>query len=95
MASDVRKSPPVPASPPEGHYSIVQARQMVGKTIAKVDAGHREQLPNGHQTELIVIHFTDGSALAIDTGSNAQNVCSRIPNLKPSDFSVDFMREWY
>jgi len=68
MARELKRMPPKPVAAPESHYSINKARQMVGKTVASVEAGHRRQIPKVHQSELIVIHFTDGTALAIDTG---------------------------
>jgi hypothetical protein len=90
MPSNPKTRPPTPVSPPEPHYSINKARQMVGKTVASVDVGHRREIPNVHQSELIVINFTDGTSLAIDTGSNAANICD-----KPEAFHTDFMLEWF
>ena len=88
--SDPKRVPPKAASPPEGHYSINKALQMVGKTVASVEIGHRRQIPKVHQSELIVIHFTDGTSLAIDTGSTAANISA-----KPQEFHTDFMLEWF
>jgi hypothetical protein len=82
--------PPKPVTPPEGHYSIVKATEMKGKTVADVEVGHRRKIPGVHQGELIVIHFTDGTSLAIDTGSNAKNISD-----EPEKFHTDFMLEWF
>jgi hypothetical protein len=41
-----------------------------------------------HQSELLLIYFTDGSIMGIDTGSNAANLRDR-PS-QPEDFHVDF-----
>ena len=65
---------------------------MVGKTITKVDFGFREEVQGVHQSELIVIHFTDGSIMSIDTGSNARNLSDR--GHEPQDFHVDFRIHW-
>lgn len=64
---------------------------MVGKTVKSVEAGVRQHNPRVHEGELIVVHFTDGTSLAIDTGSNAANL--RPSN--PSEFHTDFMLEWF
>jgi hypothetical protein len=90
VASEPRRVPPKPVAPPEPHYSINQALQMVGKTVASVEVGHRRTIPKVHESELIVIHFTDGTTLSIDTGSNAANISS-----KPEAFHTDFMLEWF
>jgi hypothetical protein len=63
---------------------------MAGKTVASVDVGDREHRAGVHKGELIVIHFTDGTALAVDTGSNARNIIA-----KPEEFHVDFILEWF
>ena len=86
---------PKPVRPPEPNYSINEALQMVGKTVESVEVGHRRNIPKVHQSELIVIHFTDGTSLAIDTGSNARNVCDMLHKFKPEDFCIDFMLEWF
>jgi hypothetical protein len=90
MKRNTGKVPPKPVSPPEGNYSINEAYRMVGKTVASVDVGHQKRTPKVHQSELIVIHFTDGTALAIDTGSNAWNLLDN-----PDEFHADFMLEWF
>lgn len=95
------KPTPKPVRPPQQNYSIINAFAMEGKTVQSVEVGHRASHPECHEGELIVLHFTDGTSLAIDTGSNAQNVCSEVGSikgkvkLKPSDFHTDFMLQWY
>ena len=42
----------------------------------------------------MILRFTDGSILSIDTGSNVGNVADRHEGLKPEDFHVDFMLQW-
>jgi hypothetical protein len=90
LAKKHKRTPPTPAAPPEAHYSINEALRMMGKTVQSVYVGYRKRVPKVHQSELIVIHFTDGTALAIDTGSNAKNVSDN-----PEAFHTDFMLEWY
>ncbi len=88
--------------PSEGQYSISQlsgmtvleARHMVGKTISNVEFGFRENMKNVHQSELIIIHFTDGSILSVATGSNAENLSNKHSELAAEDFHVDFILQW-
>ena len=77
---------------PEPNYSINTALQMCGKTVEKVDVGFRHEIAHIHQSELIVIHFTDGAIMSIETGSNAGNFqCDKHP---PEEFHVDFRIGW-
>jgi hypothetical protein len=55
--------------PPEPNYSINDAVLMEGRTIGKVEFGFRHDIKGVHQSELILIYFTDGSIMGIDTGS--------------------------
>ena len=83
---------PVIARPPEPHYSINGTAQMVGKTVEKVEIGSGQENKDVHRSEIIIVHFTDGSIMSIDTGSNAGNLsCEKH---RPEDFHVDFMTMW-
>ena len=93
--SDPKRKLPKPVAPPLPHYSINQAEKMVGKTVASVEVGHRERIAKVHSSELIVIHFTDGSSLSIDTGSNVGNGDQANVIRKPEEVRVDFHLEWF
>jgi hypothetical protein len=95
MGNESKLMPHGLVSPPRPHYSIVKVEQMVGKTVKAVEVGERRRIPNVHQGEVIVIHFTDGTALEIDTGSNAANISNRVGTIRPEEFHTDFMLEWY
>ncbi len=82
------------ARPSEGHYSICQAALIAGKTVDKVEYGFREDIPGVHQSELLILHFTDGSIASIHTGSNARNLADRHSGLEPDDFHVSFHVHW-
>ncbi len=78
----------------EGHYSICQISKTVGKTIERVEFGSRETNPKVHESEVIIFHFTDGSILGLDTGSNVANLtCSR-EDISPEDFHSDMNLTW-
>ena len=47
----------------EPQYSIHQIRKIVGKTIDWVEYGARESHRDVHQSEPIILYFTDGSQL--------------------------------
>lgn len=74
--------------------SIREASKMVGKTVQKVEFGIREDIKNVHGSECVLIYFTDGTILGIDTGSNAFNVSSSREDLAPAAFQVDFRLTW-
>ncbi|MBI1347236.1 hypothetical protein GC163_13225 [bacterium] len=79
-----------PASPiAEGNYSIHEIRQITGKTVKKVEYGNRKSISGVHESELILLHFTDGTSLSLMTGSNAKNILD-----KPESLHVDFMLQW-
>jgi hypothetical protein len=67
---------------------------MKGKTIEKVEYGTREDIKEVHGSEAIIIYFTDGSIMGLDTGSNAFNVAGTEKPFRPEDLSVDFMVHW-
>lgn len=83
----------------EANYSINQAREMVGKTVKAVQIGFQQTGARVHQTEMLIITFTDETQLAISTGSNVVNITSQIERggrneLKPVDFHVDLDLTW-
>ncbi|MCW5753388.1 MAG: hypothetical protein KIT24_01625 [Phycisphaeraceae bacterium] len=64
----------------------------VGKTIAKIEAGEIQPGEGCHCREAIIFHFTDGTALAIDVGSNAGNFESE--GFDAAKFSSDLIPIW-
>jgi len=76
------------------HSSLVEARRMEGKTVGKVEVGYREDREGVHGSEVIIIHFRDGSIMGLETGSNAANIASRNDGLRPEDFHVNFRPQW-
>ncbi|CNI94553.1 hypothetical protein ACUH7A_004605 [Yersinia enterocolitica] len=78
----------------EGNFSINQSKDMVGKTVKEVHFGFAETHKSVHDREVLIIEFTDGTKLAISTGSNVQNVCHDHPKLKPNDFHTDLDLTW-
>jgi hypothetical protein len=78
--------------PPAPNYSINGASQMVGKTVESVEIGFRDGVKRVHQSEAMIIHFTDGSIMSVDTGCNAGNFdCEKH---QPEDFHVDLHVQW-
>lgn len=92
--NEAKKWLPIITRQPEANYSIVEASQMVGKTIEKVEFGFRKDIKNVHGSEALIIYFTDGSIMGLETGSNAMNLCDEEKNLKPEDFQVDIDINW-
>jgi hypothetical protein len=89
-----QEEPPEPFKPPEEHFAINAATRMTGKTVKEVKIGFQKPHPRLHETELIVIYFTDNTAVAITTGSNAQELKDKF-KLKPEDVRIDFIPTWY
>ncbi len=71
-------------------------QRVVGKTVAKVEAGEfiSKEGSHRHSREAIILHFTDGTALSIDVGSNARNLESTFEGLDASMFSTDLIPMW-
>ena len=80
-----------PLRPDFKHEKLQEA---VGKTIARVEAGEFIPGEGCHHREAMVLHFTDGTALAIDVGSNAGNLESDFEGLNASMFSADLIPIW-
>jgi hypothetical protein len=79
---------------PKANFSILQALRMKGKTVDRVEVGLREEIKNVHASEAVIIYFTDGSIMSLDTGSNVGNVANDKNGLRPEEFNVDFMVHW-
>lgn len=71
-----------------------ELRLAEGKTIARVEAGERRPGTGCHAREVLVLHFTDGTALAIDIGSNAATLATDIAGLDAEMFETDLMLTW-
>lgn len=79
------------AQKPEPRYSISQLSEVEGKTIKKVEFGFRKPTSECHESEAMILYFSDGSILGIETGSNAWNLSSNHEGLQAKDFHVDFI----
>jgi hypothetical protein len=69
-------------------------QHVIGKTIDSVEFGRAERHERVHHSEVIVLHFTDGTALSIAAGSNAWNLSGEDSGLSPGDFHTDLMVFW-
>lgn len=77
--------------------SIVGARDMAGKTIARVEFGeYPNEFDDVHESELLNIYFADGTAVSITTGSNFKNLCDKTGGtLRPNDLNTDLQVMWH
>jgi hypothetical protein len=91
---EAKKGLPVISRPPRPNFSIVQAKHMEGKTVEKVEVGFRGDIKGVHTSEALILYFTDGSIMSLDTGSNAGNLANDENHLRPEDFNVDFRVHW-
>jgi hypothetical protein len=75
-------------------------RKAEGKTIEFIEFGATSQpLVNTgykHESEVLVLHFTDGTALLIQPGSNIWNVSSDLEaaGIDPSHITTDLITHW-
>ena len=69
-----------------------QFQKAAGKTITSIEAGEVLPSKNCHNREALILHFSDGTSLAIDVGSNAGNFEAK--GLAASDFSTDLVPVW-
>lgn len=79
---------------PKANYAITKLPAIIGKTVERVEFGFCEHHDGAHQSEAMILFFTDGSILGIDTGSNAGNIAHKYEGLQPDDFHADFILTW-
>lgn len=80
--------------PPQPELKASELAKAVGKEISRVEFGEQDTHAQAHAAEAIILHFTDGSSLSILVGSNALNIATRYPGIKPKDFRTDLMVFW-
>ena len=67
------------------------AEKMEGKTIKKIEYGFGEDVEDAHQTEILILEFTDGTKVGMSIGSNAMDFRELV---NPAQLKVDFMFDW-
>lgn len=78
----------------ETHYSIARASQMKGKTVEKVEFGFRKVYEDVHGSEAIIIYFTDGTIMGLQTATNIRNILGYSSEHSLEEFHVDFDITW-
>lgn len=84
-AKTERLKPTISAQSP----SAGALQKCIGKTIADFEFGFVELGPRCHESERIILHFTDRTMLQLDLGTNAQNIADLYKGLKPRDFHAN------
>src|SRR5215211_2685593 len=79
--------------PPNLEDKLQTVLEAVGKTIAAIEYGEVESRRGMHAAEAVVFHFTDGTALSIEIGSNARDL-SAYRDLTPPDVHTDLRPFW-
>lgn len=80
--------------PPLPEDKVAQLERSVGKTVSSVRIGAVKPHDDLHASEALEIYFTDGTALSISIGSNAQNVTDGLEGLRPHDFHTSIFVFW-
>lgn len=75
--------------PPRPESKLVDLQQARSKIVRDVEFGETE-----NHSEAIVLHFTDGSSMAIQVGSNAGDLATDFEGLRVEDFETDLMVFW-
>ena len=70
-----------------------EALKMEGKTIEKVLVGQMSEREKVHQSETIIIYFTDGEILQLTIGTNLQQFNSKL-GIKQKQVLADFNVIW-
>ena len=60
--------------PPTPEHKLQTILEAVGKTVAAIEYGEVESRRGMHAAEAVVFHFSDGTALSIEIGSNARDL---------------------
>ena len=75
-------------------------RRMAGKTVKSVGLHEQETVKNCHQSEVLVLDFTDGTSVEILLCSNVVNVADALQHthgkriLAPQDLHASFGATW-
>ncbi|MCK4312450.1 MAG: hypothetical protein KAW88_06925 [Candidatus Cloacimonetes bacterium] len=72
------------------NYSICKFNNIVGKTIKKVEIGFKKCDVDNPESELSLLHFTDGSMLSISIVSNINQLISSDIHSIAKDLSLQF-----
>ena len=67
--------------------------KMEGKTIKRVEYGNLPNRQEVHQSEIIVIHFTNGESVELTIGTNLAEFRDRM-GIKCRDVKADFILDW-
>ena len=78
---------------PTPEHKLQTILEAVGKTVAAIEYGEVESRGGMHEAEALVFHFSDGTALSIEIGSNARDL-SASRDLAPPDVHTDLMPFW-
>jgi hypothetical protein len=79
--------------PPNPEHKLQTILEAVGKTVAAIEYGEVESRRGMHAAEAVVFHFTDGTALSIEIGSNARDL-STSRDLTPPDVHTNLRPFW-
>ena len=70
---------------------LALAKKMEGKTIKKIEYGYGKHVADAHQTEVLILEFTDGTQVSISIGSNAMEFKAL---LNPEKLKLDLQFDW-
>ncbi len=82
------------SGPPRPEFKLAEVKKAEGKTVKCVEFGAPELPEDVGPSEAIILHFTDGSAMALTVGSNAGDLAFEHEGMSAGDLSTDIMVFW-
>jgi len=79
---------------PRPAEKLAKLEVAIGKTIQSVEWGEDDNPPSIHESESIILHFTDETSMEIIIGSNVVNIGLQGSKKEPCPLSTDLMVSW-
>jgi hypothetical protein len=71
-------------------FGVTDVHAMVNRTVASVEYGLRRDNEDSNRSDVLIIHFTDGSKIGLVTDSNAGNVSTEHGDFPLNEFDTNF-----
>jgi len=78
----------------EGKIMLDRIKNAIGKRIEGLEYGEKAIYKNSHLSDVLILHFDDGTSLLIEICSNAQNLSSIYEGLSPNDIHTNLDFRW-
>lgn len=86
--------PKIEAPAPAHHFPLGSPDDAVGKTIERVEFGAVMPHPDLHLSDAMILHFTDGSAMAVRVSTNVGNLRLDFEGFEPNEVHTTLEVVW-